>query len=163
MAGFFNNFMNKLTGTDDTWDESANNDYEYDAQVEDSYEEQAPVQNTTFYEPTMNTTPIQSVRREEQQVLILTPDSIRNSQLVCNHIRAGHTVICNIESVDRAVAQRVIDYISGAAYAIDGDVKPIDANRKTFVVAPRTVKLSNHDTLNEEQTQNQEIYHTMAQ
>ncbi|MBO4475017.1 MAG: cell division protein SepF [Clostridiales bacterium] len=88
--------------------------------------------------------------------MILQPDSIRSSQQVCDHIRAGHTVICNIENVDRSVAQRVIDYISGAAYSIDGNVKPIDQNRKTFVVAPSTVSLMDRDALaKQEEEQNQ--------
>ena len=63
----------------------------------------------------------------------------------------------NIENVDRNVAQRVIDYISGAAYSIDGNVKPIDQNRKTFVVAPRNVSLMDRDALAKQaEAQNQQ-------
>ncbi|NLV47658.1 MAG: cell division protein SepF, partial [Clostridiaceae bacterium] len=57
----------------------------------------------------------------------------------CDHIRAGKTVICNIEKVDAKVAQRVIDFITGAAYALDGKVMPVSS--VIFVVAPRQTTL----------------------
>jgi cell division inhibitor SepF len=48
-------------------------------------------------------------------------------------------VICNIEKVDPRVAQRVIDFITGAAYALDGKVMPVSS--VIFVVAPRNTAL----------------------
>ena len=166
MAGFWNSLVNKIAGVD-------NSDYYEgdDGIYEDEYEEEnlndLHVEESDYTNldplpiPEMSTNrivPIKNVQATDTQVVILQPDSIRSSQQVCDHIRAGHTVICNIENVERAVAQRVIDYISGAAYSIDGNVKPIDQNRKTFVVAPRTVALMDRETLaKQEEAQNQAI------
>ena len=154
MAGFWNSLVNKIAGVD-------NNDYYEgdDGIYEDEYQDEnldgIHVEESDYTDleplpiPEMNNriVPIKSVQATDTQVVILQPDSIRSSQQVCDHIRAGHTVICNIENVERNVAQRVIDYISGAAYSIDGNVKPIDQNRKTFVVAPRTVSLMDREML----------------
>jgi cell division inhibitor SepF len=74
-----------------------------------------------------------------QQVVIMQPADIESAQQVCDHIRAGKTVICNIEKVDTKVAQRVIDFITGAAYALDGKVMPVSS--VIFVVAPRNTAL----------------------
>jgi len=74
-----------------------------------------------------------------QQVVIMQPSDIESAQQVCDHIRAGKTVICNIEKVDTKVAQRVIDFITGAAYALDGKVMPVSS--VIFVVAPRNTAL----------------------
>ena len=60
-----------------------------------------------------------------QQVVIMQPADIEAAQQACDHIRSGKTVICNIEKVDTKVAQRVIDFITGAAYALDGKVMPV--------------------------------------
>ncbi|MBO4926799.1 MAG: cell division protein SepF [Clostridiales bacterium] len=158
MAGFWNNLVNKIAGVSETdYEDIYDNPYEgdeygdggidaLDGEGESYIPDQEPA---SFSLPEMNNriVPIKSVQATDTQVVILQPDSIRSSQQVCDHIRAGHTVICNIENVDRSVAQRVIDYISGAAYSIDGNVKPIDQNRKTFVVAPRTVSLMDRETL----------------
>jgi FtsZ-interacting cell division protein YlmF len=156
MAGFWNNLVNKIAGVDsnDYYDENDEGMYEAEDYGYDNVD-QIHVDDQNYFSqeqeeiPEMNTriVPIKSVQATDTQVVILQPDSIRSSQQVCDHIRAGHTVICNIENVERNVAQRVIDYISGAAYSIDGNVKPIDQNRKTFVVAPRTVSLMDREML----------------
>ncbi|MBR5975108.1 MAG: cell division protein SepF [Clostridiales bacterium] len=171
MAKFWKRIVDTIAGVngmnDGYYDDGEGDEY-YEG--EEGYEESYPpvieeeenyipsVPDTSYQTPEI-TRPIvlpRNVRATDTQVVILQPDSIRSSQQVCDHIRAGHTVICNIENVDRSVAQRVIDYISGAAYSIDGNVKPIDQNRKTFVVAPSTVSLMDRDALaKQEEEQNQ--------
>ena len=69
----------------------------------------------------------------------MQPSDIEAAQQACDHIRAGKTVICNIEKVDPRVAQRVIDFITGSAYALDGKVMPVSS--VIFVVAPRNTAL----------------------
>lgn len=159
MAGFWNNLVNKIAGVEDEYVDDVNETYEDESY--ENYGDMEPIdmedQYDVFQQPEVNMAPtIVPIKANETQVVILQPDSIRSSQQVCDHIRQGHTVICNIENVDRNVAQRVIDYISGAAYSIDGNVKPIDQNRKTFVVAPRTVSLMDREMLaKQEEAQNQ--------
>lgn len=165
MAGFWNSLVNKIAGVDNSdYYEGDDGIYEDEYQEEDlgglhveesdySYQEPLPIMESN----STRITPIKSVSAADTQVVILQPDSIRSSQQVCDHIRAGHTVICNIENVDRSVAQRVIDYISGAAYSIDGNVKPIDQNRKTFVVAPRTVALMDRESLAKQEAEQAQV------
>ena len=82
-----------------------------------------------------------------QQVIIMQPADIEAAQQACDHIRAGKTVICNIEKVDTKVAQRVIDFITGAAYALDGKVMPVSS--VIFVVAPRNISLVESGIVNQ--------------
>ena len=169
MAGFLKKVFNKVAGIDENeeWDENEMYDSEemsdYETESFDSYREadtdyvEQPRVEVVDTQMSARSYPIKSVQSSSNQVVILQPDSIRSSQAVCDNIREGHTVICNIENVDRNVAQRVIDYISGAAYSIDGNVKPIDQNRKTFVVAPRNVSLMDRDALAKQaEAQNQQ-------
>ncbi|HBP38051.1 MAG TPA: cell division protein SepF [Clostridiales bacterium] len=83
----------------------------------------------------------------QQQVVIMQPSDIEAAQQTCDHIRAGKTVICNIEKVDAKVAQRVIDFITGAAYALDGKVMPVSS--VIFVVAPRNTTLVEGSIVNQ--------------
>lgn len=158
MASFWNNLVNKIAGVEESYDETEGEIF--DGEYDEGYGDMEPIsvedQYDVFQQPEVNMAPtIVPIKANETQVVILQPDSIRSSQQVCDHIRQGHTVICNIENVDRSVAQRVIDYISGAAYSIDGNVKPIDQNRKTFVVAPRSVSLMDREMLaKQEEAQN---------
>ena len=71
-------------------------------------------------------------------MIMLTPYDIRTSQIVCDHIREGHIVICNLTNTDKN--QRVVDYISGGVYALGGRVEPTPV-KTTFVCTPKSVNL----------------------
>jgi len=167
MAGFFKKIVDKLSGYPDDADADYMSDLDYEPETDQySYANQpqsfAQPQEQPFaasyqqepkmqYAPparnaaTPKVVPIKSVAPGEQQLVILQPNNIQSAQRVCDHLRAGHTVICNIESVDAKIAQRVIDFISGSTYAMDGNVKPIDARAHSFVAVPRNVSLVDKD------------------
>jgi len=109
---------------------------------EDAYE-QEPIAEETYYEEPRTfvqeqpavTTP---VMQHNATVIMLTPYDIRTSQIVCDHIREGHIVICNL--TPNANNQRVVDYISGAVFALDGKIEPTPV-KTTFVCTPKAVEL----------------------
>ena len=78
------------------------------------------------------------VVQQNATVIMLTPYDIRTSQIVCDHIRDGHIVICNLTNTDKN--QRVVDYISGGVYALGGRVEPTPV-KTTFVCTPKSVNL----------------------
>jgi len=165
MAGFFKKIVDKISGYPEDTDADYDGEYGYDDSSSDQYgyasqpasytqpQEQQYTAPSFQQEPKMQYTapsrsasapkvvPIKTAMPGEQQLIILQPNNIQSAQRVCDHLRAGHTVICNIENVDAKVAQRVIDFISGSTYAMDGNVKPIDARAHSFVAVPRTVSL----------------------
>lgn len=165
MAGFFKKIVDKISGYPEDTDGEYDSDYNYDESPADQYSYAAPTQGFSqpqeqqfaaapyqqeprmqYAPPVRNTSaskvvPIKPAAPGEQQLVILQPNNIQSAQRVCDHLRAGHTVICNIENVDAKVAQRVIDFITGSTYAMDGNVKPIDARAHSFVAVPRNVSL----------------------
>ena len=153
--GKLSNFMRKLYDYEEVEDDDENyeayNDGEYNENVSEydtgyeSFQEEVPYSQQQ---------PI-PVKPSTATVVMLTPYDIRTSQIVCDHLRAGHIVICNL--TPNANNQRVVDYISGAAYSIDGNVKPIDQNRKTFVVAPRTVALMDRESLAKQEAEQAQV------
>ena len=80
---------------------------------------------------------------------MLSPYDIRTSQIVCDHIREGHIVICNL--TPNANNQRVVDYISGAVYSLDGKIEPTPV-KTTFVCTPKAVELIVDNQAAEEST-----------
>jgi len=72
-----------------------------------------------------------------QQLIVIKPTNIETAKDISNHLRAGRTVICNFERIDPAVAQRIVDFVSGAACALDGQVEKISS--VIFVIVPRSV------------------------
>ena len=71
-------------------------------------------------------------------VIMLTPYDIRTSQIVIDHIREGHIVVCNLTNTDKN--QRVVDYISGGVYGLGGRVEPTPV-KTTFICTPKSTNL----------------------
>ena len=136
MADLINRLLNKLGNFRDDVE------YEDDFEQAEYVEQEAPAQPEEvrpgpFRRPASKVVDIKS--SGQQQVVIMQPADIEAAQQTADHIRAGKTVICNIEKVDGKVAQRVIDFITGAAYALDGKVMPVSS--VIFVVAPHNTAL----------------------
>ena len=148
--GKFSDFMKKLYDYEEVdevneygeydmeaYDDSADSDYEASY---DSFQEEVPYMQpeTQSYiqQPVATTTPVRSA--STATVVMLSPYDIRTSQIVCDHIREGHIVICNL--TPNANNQRVVDYISGAVYSLDGKIEPTPV-KTTFVCTPRAVEL----------------------
>lgn len=137
MTDIFNKLFNRLGG------------YQDEIDYENEFEQEEYEQEETIEEPEdVRPGPFRARQHKvvdfkpasgQQQVVIMQPADIEAAQQACDHIRSGKTVICNIEKVDPKIAQRVIDFITGAAYALDGKVMPVSS--VIFVVAPRNTSL----------------------
>ena len=144
-----NFFGSMFTPVEDDVEENYYGEEEGYIEEEDAYE-QGPIaeesfieeQPRTFVQEPAVTTP---VMQQNATVIMLTPYDIRTSQIVCDHIREGHIVICNLTNTDKN--QRVVDYISGGVYALGGRVEPTPV-KTTFVCTPKSVNLvvENQDT-----------------
>lgn len=67
------------------------------------------------------------------------PDRLEDAQLVCEHLKDRHVVIVNVEGLDGREAQRIVDFIGGAVFALDGEI--FDITNRIFTVAPNNVDL----------------------
>jgi cell division inhibitor SepF len=76
----------------------------------------------------------------QMQVVIMYPVDVEDAALVCDYINQNKTCVVNLEGVDTNNAQRVADFLSGAAYVINGDIQRISAN--IFIVAPANVTIT---------------------
>lgn len=61
----------------------------------------------------------------KQSVVLFRPNSFNDTSKAADDLRARRAVIVNMENVDKAMARRVVDFLSGCVYALDGDVKKI--------------------------------------
>ena len=68
----------------------------------------------------------------KQQVVLFRPTSFNDTSKAADDLRAKKAVIVNMENVDKAMARRVVDFLSGCVYALDGDVKKIAQSAYLF-------------------------------
>ncbi len=72
------------------------------------------------------------VSANKQEVVLFRPGSFNDTSKAADDLRSRKAVIVNMENVDKAMARRVVDFLSGCVYALDGDVKKIAQSAYLF-------------------------------
>lgn len=72
------------------------------------------------------------------QVILVKPEEFPDARQVADHLKAGKTVVLNLEATTPDVTRRIIDFLGGVAYALGGNIKPVANN--TFLITPTNVK-----------------------
>ena len=85
-----------------------------------------------------------SLNRTISEVKIIFPSSFEDSQEICNTLLEAKPVVVNLEGFDADDAQRIMDFISGCIYAINGKYHQI--SKYVFIFTPEQVDISG-DTL----------------
>ncbi|MCL1820320.1 MAG: cell division protein SepF [Oscillospiraceae bacterium] len=73
------------------------------------------------------------------QVMLMKPDRFESAAEVADHLREKRTVVLNLESANKEISRRLIDFLSGVAYAQEGKIKKI-AN-STYIITPYNVDI----------------------
>ena len=78
--------------------------------------------------------------RKDLEITMFRHSSVEESRLVVDSLKEGKTVVLNLEEVRTAIAQRIVDFICGAAYDMEGNLQSI--SESIFIVTPPNVGLS---------------------
>ena len=73
------------------------------------------------------------------KVVLVKPERFENASEIADHLKEKRTVVLNLESTNKDVARRLIDFLSGVAYAGEGKIKKVAAN--TYIITPYHVEL----------------------
>jgi len=82
-----------------------------------------------------------SIRTNVQmQVFVVKPERYEDAQEICDHIKAKRPVVVNLEKLEYPIAQRIMDFLSGTSYSLDGTIQRVAKN--IFMIAPENVDIS---------------------
>ena len=73
------------------------------------------------------------------QVVLVKPERYENASEVADHLRDKRTVVLNLEKTEKDVARRLLDFLSGVAYAQEGKIKKVAL--QTYIVTPYNVDI----------------------
>ena len=73
------------------------------------------------------------------KVVLVKPERFENASEIADHLKEKRTVVLNLESTNKDVARRLIDFLSGVAYAGVGKIKKVAAN--TYIITPYSVDI----------------------
>ncbi len=71
---------------------------------------------------------------QQVRMVITQPTSFEQSEEICNYLKEKKSIIVNLEYVNKDVARRIVDFISGAVHALDGHIQKV--SNAIFLVAP---------------------------
>ena len=82
------------------------------------------------------------------QVVLFKPERFgEETRAVADELLKMHTVVLNLENTNKDISRRIIDFLSGVAYANGGKIKRVAAS--TFIITPYNVELTGDDVLDE--------------
>ncbi len=74
------------------------------------------------------------------EVTMIKPTTMDDSREICDYLLQGKAVVLNMEGLHMEIAQRIIDFTSGAAYSMEGNLQKI--SNYIFIATPHNVELS---------------------
>ena len=73
------------------------------------------------------------------QVVLVKTEKFQDASAIADHLRDKRTVVLNLESANKDVARRMVDFLSGAAYAQEGKIKKVAV--ATYIITPYNVDI----------------------
>ena len=154
MAGFVDKFKRMWDAPDDEYEYSDYDDYD----EREAVEEPAPSRRSSSrYDDFDDFGSRESSRRNKVvnisataklSVALFKPERFgEETRNIADELIKTHTVVLNLENTNKDMARRIIDFLSGVAYANRGKIKKVATS--TFIIIPNNVDLTGDDLLDE--------------
>lgn len=129
MSGAIMNKVWDLFGMDKA-DEEEENDYDY----EDYNNQEEESEEKKGWGKRSNSKLLSLPQAQQVKMVISQPTSFEQSEDICDLLKEKKSIIVNLEYVNKDIARRIIDVVSGAAHALDGHMQKI--SNAIFLIAP---------------------------
>ena len=158
MAGFVDKFKRMWDAPEDEYEY---NEYGYSDTPEEEQQEESSVstrRSTSRYDDFDDVAPTRESRRNNKvvnisataklSVALFKPERFgEETRNIADELIKTHTVVLNLENTNKDMARRIIDFLSGVAYANRGKIKKVATS--TFIIIPNNVDLTGDDLLDE--------------
>lgn len=113
----------------------------YEDEEEEDYEEDfTPVNTKESSRELERRNKVVNIHTTTQlQVVLVKPERFENASEIADHLRDKRTVVLNLEQTDKNIARRLIDFLSGVAYANEGTIKKVALS--TYIITPYNVEI----------------------
>lgn len=130
MAGAIMNKVWNMFGMDPQVERTEDEEYE---NLEEEYNQEEDYEDKKIWGK--RSTKIVSLPQAQQiKMVISQPTSFEQSEGICDLLKEKKSIIVNLEYVNKDVARRIIDVISGAVHALDGHIQKV--SNSIFLIAP---------------------------
>ena len=142
MAGILNKLMDFI-GIEDVDDEGYNEDYFNDEQQSMAEDNVVSLGNRGRRKTAAGNIVVSLPTAAPMKMVVYHPVSYEDTQNIIDNLKSRKPVIVNMEELEIDCAQRILDFMAGAIYALDGTIYKI--SRGIFVVAPTNYDVIGND------------------
>ncbi len=142
MAGILNKLMDFI-GIEDVDDEGYNEDYFNDEQQSMAEDNVVSLGNRGRRKTAVGNNVVSLPTAAPMKMVVYHPVSYEDTQNIIDNLKSRKPVIVNMEELEIDCAQRILDFMAGAIYALDGTIYKI--SRGIFVVAPTNYDVIGND------------------
>lgn len=144
--GLFDKIKEALNAPDDDYDLPDDNFYNNPPREEEP--DPQPVMEQPAKRGSQTGNKVVNIHATTQlQVVLVKPEKFEDASGIADHLLAKRTVVLNLESTNREIARRLVDFLSGVAYANGGQIKKV-AN-STYIITPYNVGVMGDSLLDE--------------
>lgn len=147
MAGIVDKFKRMWDAPDDEYEYD---EYGYADDVDDSYDEEPVRERERDRDRDLGgrNKVVNINATAKLQVGIFKPERFgEETRSIADELMKTHTVVLNLEDTNKDMARRILDFLSGVAYANRGKIKRVATN--TYIIIPSNVDLTGDDLLDE--------------
>lgn len=120
----------------------------WDTQVEETEEEEMDTKLETTTTTRNEVSPFTARKQQNKvvslpgansqfKVVVLQPEKFEDAQDICDHLKSNKPIVVNLEGLEKESAKKILDFLSGAVYALDGTIQKVSVN--IFLIAPVNV------------------------
>ena len=130
--------MDKVWGLFGGVDQGA--EEEFDEEEAYEYDNYDAEEERSFFGRKGKVVPL-NAQGQQVKMVISQPTTFEQSEEICSLLKEKKSVIVNLEYVNKDVARRIVDFISGGVYALDGHIQKI--SNSIFLIAPMNYEITN--------------------
>ena len=132
--------MNKIWGAFGM-DADENEEEEYEEVEENENEEENSNKENRIWGRKNNSKVVSMPQVQQVRMVISQPTTFDQAEDICDLLKEKQSVIVNLEYVNKDIARRIIDVVSGAVHALDGHIQKV--SNSIFLIAPYNYEITN--------------------
>lgn len=141
MAGAMMNKIWGLIGMDPEREEEETDEVGYGYDDIEEEEDEVEENRKIFGNIGKNKKVVAMPQTQSIKMVISQPTSFEQSEEICDFLKEKKSVIVNLEYVNKDVARRIVDFISGGVFALDGHIQKV--SNSIFLIAPFNYEITN--------------------
>ncbi len=166
MGKFFEGLLNKIAPADDDTDfaadfqrENTSNYIPQDPRTVNTGAATTPTESAFQNQPAQRTgtagTNVTGMG-SAIEMKVVRPDRFDAVGEIADLLRAGNTVLLNLEDTNKETMRRLLDFINGVAYALDGELRRIAVS--TYVATPKNVVVDDVESVSAQTEESEEVF-----